>query len=1024
MARRRRRGSSPTNSGNNASAFHRLAALINGYDNTRQAPASRSPRAGVDGPLFDASNILEALSKNAADPGDWFEAARSLLTSLPVTRWYQNVNSIPNHGAVITDVYQRGLLLGAFRADGEDLKMYVQLGLEDGQRPTLACGCNFGSPGVICKHLVQFVNFIDDKLMDGRSSLCQRIMKGDWTVGNPDLNLAKDVVNLISNRLSALTTSFDLESDNDAERLDVVAQKALERLAYRFEYSDDDAPRVEILLQQRKKRGDGFTKGRKLSVDKLMGSDTYRHLINSVDEKLLNGQREFLKRVGNQLTWNAVSAATFLIDDERVFLNDEPCVVEPLHYEIALAPTKEGGFKFGVHARDCPPGEQMHFSDTNVVHFDVGRSVIRATKLSSATKRATEMLLTFPSIQPDQVSQILPQLTQLAKHVSIRLPESLAGKVETSVFRPAVLLRSMGDGMLQCGLRVRRGDDRLYYPGSSPARIYINQTDRLRQIHHDLETESAWAERSAQQFGLTLDDDANAVINDLDVSLQLIEWLQNPETDVETLWDRDSEKPMQVLGGLSSNNVRVDITKKRDWFGLSGECQFDNETIPLAELLATMRTGEDGQTGYVRVGEGAWARISQRLQKQLQALRDATHTDRKSLRMDATAAPVIREMAGEDMQVKSTKAWQRCMQRLADAEQLQPTVPEHLDATLRDYQVEGYAWLRRLAQWGVGGVLADDMGLGKTLQTLAVLLDRADEGPALVIAPTSVGFNWVREAQRFAPDLDVHLYRETQREQFLPDVGPGSLVICSYGLALRDADALASVAWNTLVLDEAQAIKNSRSKTSRAIGQIDADWTVALTGTPVENHLGELWSLFSVVSPGVFGGWDGFRKRFAAPIERDGDAVVRQSLADRLKPFVLRRTKSEVLTELPPRTEMNLYVDLSPAERKQYDAVRLSALGELEQIESLESVQDQRFKILALMTRLRQIACHAGMVDESWIHGSAKLQQLCETLRDLKSEGHRVLIFSQFVKHLNFIRQGLEENDVSFEYLDGSTPAK
>ncbi|MEL7335298.1 MAG: DEAD/DEAH box helicase, partial [Planctomycetota bacterium] len=281
-----------------------------------------------------------------------------------------------------------------------------------------------------------------------------------------------------------------------------------------------------------------------------------------------------------------------------------------------------------------------------------------------------------------------------------------------------------------------------------------------------------------------------------------------------------------------------------------------------------------------------------------------------------------------------------------------------------------------------------------------------------------------RAPHRAEIDLDVHLYRETQREQFLPDVGPGSLVICSYGLALRDADALASVAWNTLVLDEAQAIKNSRSKTSRAIGQIDADWTVALTGTPVENHLGELWSLFSVVSPGVFGGWDGFRKRFAAPIERDGDAVVRQSLADRLKPFVLRRTKSEVLTELPPRTEMNLYVDLSPAERKQYDAVRLSALGELEQIESLESVQDQRFKILALMTRLRQIACHAGMVDESWIHGSAKLQQLCETLRDLKSEGHRVLIFSQFVKHLNFIRQGLEENDVSFEYLDGSTPAK
>ncbi len=381
-------------------------------------------------------------------------------------------------------------------------------------------------------------------------------------------------------------------------------------------------------------------------------------------------------------------------------------------------------------------------------------------------------------------------------------------------------------------------------------------------------------------------------------------------------------------------------------------------------------------------------------------------------------------MLESDVEVKATKAWQKCLDRLQRAEKLDPIVPDSLDATLRDYQVDGFKWLRRLAEWGVGGILADDMGLGKTLQALAVLLDRSAEGPALVIAPTSVGFNWGREAERFAPDLDVHLYRETEREDFLPSVGPGSLVICSYGLALRDAEALAQVQWSTVVLDEAQAIKNSRSKTSKAIAGLNADWTVALTGTPVENHLGELWSLFHVVSPGVFGGWDQFRKRYAAPIEKHNDDESRHCLAERLQPFVLRRTKSEVLTELPPRTEMNLYVDLSPAERGEYEKVRLAALGEVELIESLPTIQDQRFKILALLTRLRQISCHAGLVNKNWTESSAKLDELCRTLESLREEGHRALVFSQFTQHLALIRKQLDQQGFTYEYLDGSTAAK
>jgi SNF2 family DNA or RNA helicase len=281
----------------------------------------------------------------------------------------------------------------------------------------------------------------------------------------------------------------------------------------------------------------------------------------------------------------------------------------------------------------------------------------------------------------------------------------------------------------------------------------------------------------------------------------------------------------------------------------------------------------------------------------------------------------------------------------------------------------------------------------------------------------------MREVEKFAPGMTAFMYRETDRSEFLNSVGNKQIVVCSYGLALRDVEQLAKVDWGTMILDEAQAIKNSRSKTSMAIATIPSKWTVALTGTPVENHLGELWSLFRVVAPGVFGGWDQFRTRFAGPIERDDDDERRAALRKRLQPFVLRRTKKEVLKDLPARTEMNLYVELSAPERALYDEIRLSAIGEADAITKLPDIQDQRFKILALLTRLRQISCHPKLVHESWKEGSAKLTQLTETLLQLREEGHRVLIFSQFVTHLKLIREMLDTEKVSYQYLDGSTPA-
>ena len=523
------------------------------------------------------------------------------------------------------------------------------------------------------------------------------------------------------------------------------------------------------------------------------------------------------------------------------------------------------------------------------------------------------------------------------------------------------------------------------------------------------------------QLSATRPENGVFSIDDFDESLSFLARVEKAvaEDHCEVEWDPSSTKQLTVLGSVSPQNVQVQITKKKDWFGLSGKIQIGESEFPLVDVLKSLANSSHGS--FVEIQPGNWAEFNDAFRKKLEELREVVHMNRSQLSVDATAAGVVRTLDDGQLDFQASKAWRDCLSRLDRSEELSPNPAPGFQATLRDYQLEGYRWLRRLAEWRVGACLADDMGLGKTIQMLAALVDRRNDGPALVIAPTSVGFNWQEETIRFAPDLRPVLYRESERAEVLKSAGPGDLIICSYGLALRDGKSLSEVQWATLVLDEAQAIKNSRSKTALAIRGLQADWKVALTGTPMENHLGELWSLFRAISPGVLGSWDRFRDRFATPIEKHNNNDRRKALSRVLKPFILRRTKSEVLTELPERTEVNLYVNLDDSERAAYDQLRLSAAGELKQIEELANIGDQRFRILALLTKMRQLACHRGLVDPTWTGSSAKLDMLVEKLRELREEGHRTLVFSQFTQHLALIRKACDEAEITYQYLDGKS---
>jgi SNF2 family DNA or RNA helicase len=259
-------------------------------------------------------------------------------------------------------------------------------------------------------------------------------------------------------------------------------------------------------------------------------------------------------------------------------------------------------------------------------------------------------------------------------------------------------------------------------------------------------------------------------------------------------------------------------------------------------------------------------------------------------------------------ELNTDAAYRDRVETLVRAQAWQPRLPGTLQAELRPYQLEGYRWAMRLAEAGLGAVLADDMGLGKTLQAIAVLLERAAGGAALVVAPTSLIGNWAAELRRFAPSLIVHVFAEGDRDALIEQTGAAEVLLISYQLQLLHSQALAARRWHTLVLDEAQAIKNAAAKRSQAAFELQADFRLALSGTPIENRLAELWAIMRVCNPGLLGTPAQFNARFAGPIERDRQSGPRRTLRRLIAPFVLRRTKSQVLDDLPPRTELLLRV--------------------------------------------------------------------------------------------------------------------
>lgn len=501
-------------------------------------------------------------------------------------------------------------------------------------------------------------------------------------------------------------------------------------------------------------------------------------------------------------------------------------------------------------------------------------------------------------------------------------------------------------------------------------------------------------------------------------SLSMLEVLRANQEIAVAEWPEGER--FRVKRSASFKQLQIKVSRKGNWFEMSGELKVDEDTVISIQQLLASRAKSKGR--FIEIGDGEYLALSAELKKQLDELAMYSVLDKNDLKINKFAAHTLEEIGRNAGSFKTDKAWTAFQKKIKNTEDLVIEVPTTLQAELRPYQEEGFRWMTRLAAWDAGACLADDMGLGKTLQALALLLYRAPQGPAIVVCPASVVNNWVSETQRFAPSLNVRLLGQTNRTEALENPSAFDIFVITYGILQSEEERIGNVAWETVVLDEAHAIKNTTTKTSKAAMTLQAGFRLILTGTPIQNHLGELWSLFNFINPGLLGSLQQFNQRFVTPNVIDGGASDKQYLKKLIAPFMLRRTKAKVLDELPPKTEITHKVELSAAEMGFYEALRRQAILSIETDEG--PTGQKHLKALAEITRLRLACCNPSLVDKTIKLPSAKLDAFFEIVDELLENKHRALVFSQFIGHLSIVREALEKRKITYQYLDGSTPVQ
>ncbi len=584
--------------------------------------------------------------------------------------------------------------------------------------------------------------------------------------------------------------------------------------------------------------------------------------------------------------------------------------------------------------------------------------------------------------------------------------------------KPVAAVGLAGEELIYFDLSFRYGPHAVPLGAEKPVSVRLEKTPDSYVFHRLLRNsaEEAAAVEALRGRGLAVAQGRATMPKSLAFA-----WLAANSTDLQELgYTIESAASAGQRYFVGAVRAEVGIVEAGDWFDVRGTVYFGDFAVPFVRLrghILQRRREFRLPDGQVAIIPEAW------FVDYLELFAFAEeHADGLGLRRHHLAL-VADLQSAELATVKMT----RKLARLRDfAEVEDQDLPVGFRGELRPYQKAGYNWLRFVQDYQFGGCLADDMGLGKTIQTLAMLQQRHESGAAkgaasLLVLPTSLVYNWLNEARKFTPTMRVLAYTGSFRSKNVAQFAGYDLIITSYGIARLDTDLLAAYRFDYVILDESQAIKNPGSTTSQAVRQLRSKFRLILTGTPVENSTMDLWSQMSFINPGLLGTQAFFRKEFLKPIEKHQDEGRTRRLHALIKPFILRRHKAQVAKELPAKSEQLVYCAMTEEQAQAYEEAKsyyrnkiLHNLGE-------HGAANTQFVLLQGLTRLRQLANHPRLVDGEYAHESGKLREVLRMLRNVVAEGHKVLVFSQFVQHLALVRAALDERQLPYAYLDGAT---
>ena len=779
------------------------------------------------------------------------------------------------------------------------------------------------------------------------------------------------------------------------------------------------APRLKMEPRLQKRRKNGWSKGRSIALRRLADQSANAPWMTAHDRRVVGTIRRHHSRYEDYYAFTEASPASLVGHPNVYWASDDDRPVEVVHGEPALVVDRQ---QRGLHLlmEPQPPDATTWCEQTGPYRLTVYR-------LTDAQRRLADQIgtgLTVPAKAEDRLQRVVSHAASLLPVHTDLLTETEGAEPMDADPRPVVEI-----DRLRSGIRMRIAVFPLglngprMHAGLGSATLVTSIDERLVRCERDLAAEKSKLDdlrdrcpslrRSAE-----IEDQVD--LADVFDALEALSELRALGDDVLMVWRKG--KPLSVTNECSDATLRIAVrAEAAQWFAASGSVEVDNSLV--VDLRALLDALPERNGRYVPLDDSRFLALSDSLLNKLNALSAAKtdHDNEAAEGQDVALHPLVAGVvAGWAPQLKAIQIDRKAKKRLRRAQEattLALALPPTLEAALRPYQEEGFQWLARLSHWDAGACLADDMGLGKTVQALALLLHRAELGPALVVAPTSVCSGWMHEAARFAPTLTCFVL--TGAPDPASTWSPYDVVVVSYTMMTNHIDLLAEMSFATIVLDEAQAIKNAATQRAKAARRLKGAFRMATTGTPIENHLGELWSLMSFLNPGLLGTAKVFDRRFGRGLGKDERPERIEQLKSLMAPFVLRRRKREVLKDLPPRTEVVIEIEPSAEEKAFSEALRQRAL---ERVNDRESARTSAVTLLTELTRLRQAACHPALVDPNVGLPSSKLEHLIELVRNLIDGGHRMLVFSQFVTFLSHVRKRFDEAGVRYQYLDGSTP--